>query len=236
MSLPYCFLVPLREGPQGESNPHRLGGTARGRRALEMSRKRLHAGHSAVATRNFATDRLGLPCSTRSQQTEVGARRTSSRRDEPFGSGSTHRGKRIVASVPVGDRAQRKEKPHRLGVTRVGEDHVRGSHAAETVAQDAARSHDEEFSGCSVTFATDCLVNPNDSAVGAARGFFSIIGGGGGLLTRKGVVRRQCGRLGGKRTAACDGKSRTQDTDRIRGRSDACHVPVGVENEESVTT
>ncbi|GFQ88055.1 hypothetical protein TNCT_150231 [Trichonephila clavata] len=112
------------------------------------------------------------------------------------GSGSTYRGKRTVASVPTGDLAQRKEKPH-----------VRGSHAAETVAQDAARSDDETLLEVGVPFATDCLVNPNDSAVGAARGFFSIIGGGGGLWTRKGVVRCRCGRLREKRTADCDGKS-----------------------------
>ncbi|GFR33322.1 hypothetical protein TNCT_151461 [Trichonephila clavata] len=48
---------------------------------------------------------------------------------------------------------------------------------AETVTQDAPRSHDEEFLGCGVTFATDCLVIPNYSAVGASRGLFSIIGG-----------------------------------------------------------
>ncbi|GFQ83170.1 hypothetical protein TNCT_663421 [Trichonephila clavata] len=89
-------------------------------------------------------------------------------REETSRSGSTYRGKRTVASVPTGDLAQRKEKPH-----------VRGSRAAETVAQDAARSDDEAL--LEVGVATDCLVNPNDSAVGAARGFFSIIGGGGGL-------------------------------------------------------
>ncbi|GFR22477.1 hypothetical protein TNCT_13671 [Trichonephila clavata] len=66
------------------------------------------------------------------------------------GSGSTYRGKRTVASVPTGDLAQRKEKPH-----------VRGSHAAETVAQDAARSDDETLLEVGVPFATDCLVNPN---------------------------------------------------------------------------
>ncbi|GFR00621.1 hypothetical protein TNCT_504541 [Trichonephila clavata] len=49
--------------------------------------------------------------------------------------------------------------------------------AAETVTQDAPRSHDEEFLGCGVIFATDCLFIPNYSAVGASRGFFSIIGG-----------------------------------------------------------
>ncbi|GFQ73271.1 hypothetical protein TNCT_654181 [Trichonephila clavata] len=77
------------------------------------------------------------------------------------GSGSTYRGKRTVASVPMGDGtrfeedgmgdlAQRKEKPH-----------VRGSRAAETVAQDAARSDDEAFLEVGVTFATDCLGRPH---------------------------------------------------------------------------
>ncbi|GFQ82159.1 hypothetical protein TNCT_370321 [Trichonephila clavata] len=147
------------------------------------------------------------------------------------GSGSTYRGKRTVASVPTGDLAQRKEKPH-----------VRGSRAAETVAQDAARSDDEAL--LEVGVATDCLVNPNDSAVGC-RGFFSIIGGGGVLSTRKGVVRCQCGRLREKRTADCDGRvcgSRGVSRSKVAGSSTVrwtrvtYEQPVGVENEESVTT
>ncbi|GFQ95299.1 hypothetical protein TNCT_644811 [Trichonephila clavata] len=117
------------EGPQGESNPHRFGGTARGRRAggtrtvvkihaLIVRRKRLHAGHSAVTTRSSVVpgvNRLGVVARAR-EETSLS------------GSGSTYRGKRTVASVPTGDLAQRKEKPH-----------VRGSRAAETVAQDARR-------------------------------------------------------------------------------------------------
>ncbi|GFQ69586.1 hypothetical protein TNCT_549251 [Trichonephila clavata] len=64
------------------------------------------------------------------------------------------------------------------------------------------------------------LVIPNYSAVGAARGFFSIIGGG--LLTRKGVVRSQCGRLREKRRAPCDGKSRPHT--RVAGGSKSLQV------------
>ncbi|GFQ64525.1 hypothetical protein TNCT_215061 [Trichonephila clavata] len=149
------------------------------------------------------------------------------------GSGSTYRGKRTVASVPTGDLAQRKEKPH-----------VRGSRAAETVAQDAARSDDEALLELGV--ATDCLVNPNDSAVGAARGFFSIIGGGGVLWTRKGVVRCQCGRLRGKAYGRLRREEFAGHEEYLVG-FEGCvgpsrwtrvtyEQPVGVENEESVTT
>ncbi|GFQ81869.1 hypothetical protein TNCT_358531 [Trichonephila clavata] len=47
--------------------------------------------------------------------------------------------------------------------------------AAEKVTQDASRNRDdEEFLGCGVTFAAECLVIPNYSAVGTSQGFKSL--------------------------------------------------------------
>ncbi|GFQ94262.1 hypothetical protein TNCT_573011 [Trichonephila clavata] len=121
-----------------------------------------------------------------------GARRTSSGGDEPSRFRKhvpSFTGKLIAASAPLGD-----------GIKDDG------------VEELAGRKEKPHHLG--VIFATDCLVNPNYSAVGTARGFFSIIGGG--LLRRKGVVRSQCGRLREKRRAPCDGKCRAHT--RVAGR------------------